>query len=201
MGLNDVYPNDLIEKAAEELKKVEAIKPPVWASIAKTGVHKERAPAEKDWWYKRAAAVLRSVYLLGPIGVAKLRLKYGGKKRRGHQPPVFKKGSGSVIRKVLQQLDKAGFTKSVEKGLHKGRIITKEGKLFLNKIAESMPQTQPAKEEKPEEKVQPKTEAKREEKPQAPPAASKEEAKKAGKEKTEPKKEITKEKPKKEVPK
>jgi len=155
MGLNDVYPNDLIEKAAEELKKVEAIKPPVWASIAKTGVHKERAPAEKDWWYKRAAAVLRSVYLLGPIGVAKLRLKYGGKKRRGHQPPVFKKGSGSVIRKVLQQLDKAGFTKFLEKGTRKGRIITPKGKSFLDKIAVRLAKAKPkpkTAKPKPEEK-------------------------------------------------
>ena len=114
MGIHDVYPNDLIEKAAEELKKVEAVKPPVWVTFVKTGVHRERAPLDKDWWYMRAAAVLRSVALLGPIGVSKLRTKYGGKKRRGHQPPIFRRGSGSIIRKVLQQLDKAGF-KIVEK--------------------------------------------------------------------------------------
>jgi len=148
--MNDVYPNDLIEKAAEELKKVEAVKPPVWAQFVKTGVHKERAPADKEWWYKRAAAVLRSIQILGPIGVSKLRIKYGGKQRRGHQPPVFKKGSGSIIRKVLQQLDKAGFTKFSEKGVHKGRVITKQGKLFLNKVTESILKTRPVKEEKSE---------------------------------------------------
>ena len=48
MGIYDVYPNDLIEKAAEELKKNEAVKPPVWTKMAKTGVHKERAPADPD---------------------------------------------------------------------------------------------------------------------------------------------------------
>ena len=147
MGINDVYPNDLIEKTAEELKKIEPIKPPAWAGFVKTGVHKERAPVDRDWWYKRVAAVLRTVQILGPIGVSKLRAKYGGKQRRGHQPAIFKKGSGSIIRKVLQQLDKAGFTKFTEKGVHKGRIITKEGKLFLNKIAESLSKEKPVKQE------------------------------------------------------
>jgi small subunit ribosomal protein S19e len=157
MGIDDIYPNDLIEKAAEELKKIEAVKPPVWTRFVKTGAHRERAPADKDWWYTRAAAVLRAVAVLGPIGTEKLRTKYGGKKRRGHKPPHFRKGSGSIIRKVLQQLDKAGFTKFVEKGVHKGRIITKEGKLFLNKIADSISKSYPKEEtlpmKKPEKKI------------------------------------------------
>jgi len=171
MGINDVYPNELIEKAAEELKKVEAIKQPVWAFFAKTGVHKGRPPVDKDWWYKRAAAVLRTVQILGPIGVSKLRTKYGGKQRRGHQPPHFKKGSGSVIRNVLQQLDKAGFTKFSERGVHKGRIITKEGKLFLNKITEEIMKSKGI-EIKKEPKPIEKKEAAKEEKPKATPAAS-----------------------------
>ena len=185
MGIYDVYPNDLIEKSAEELKRIEAIKPPVWAGFVKTGVHKERAPADPNWWYKRAAAVLRTVQILGPIGVSKLRAKYGGKKRRGHKPPHFKKGSGSIIRKVLQQLDKAGFTKFAEKGIHKGRIITKEGKLFLNKVAESLAKEKPI-EKKQETKVEPK--------PQPTPAESEVEMKVAGKEKIPRKKGKLKEK-------
>ncbi|MBW2977285.1 30S ribosomal protein S19e [Candidatus Woesearchaeota archaeon] len=189
MGIHDVYPNDLIEKAAEELKKIDSIKPPAWAGFVKTGVHKERAPVERDWWYKRAAAVLRTVQILGPIGVSKLRAKYGGKQRRGHQPPVFKKGGGSIIRKVLQQLDKAGFTKFAEKGLHKGRIITKEGKLFLNKVAESLAKEKPVKQEvKVEAKPEATTKDKvSQEKPV--PAVSKEEVKEAGKKKIEEKEE------------
>ena len=55
MGIFDVYPNELIEKAAEELKKLEAVKAPEWAKFVKTGVHKERAPLDKEWWFKRAA--------------------------------------------------------------------------------------------------------------------------------------------------
>jgi len=141
--MHDVYPNELIEKVAENLKKIEQIKPPAWAAFAKTGMHRERAPVELDWWYKRAAAVLRSVAILGPIGVSKLRTKYGGKKRRGYKPPEFRKGSGSIIRKILQQLEKAGFIKYAEKGVHKGRVITAKGMSLLDKTAIEILKTKP----------------------------------------------------------
>ena len=163
MSIHDVYPNELINKAAEELKKIEQIKPPEWAKFAKTGAHKERNPIELDWWYKRAAAVLRSVQILGPIGVSKLRTKYGGKKRRGHSPPEFRKGSGNILRKVLQQLEKAGFVKFVEKGVHKGRVITPKGKSFLDKIAVQLAKQRPKPKivAKPKEELKPKEEIKK----------------------------------------
>ena len=89
MSVNTVYPNDLIDQVAENLKDVEAVSAPAWAAFVKTGMHKERIPADKDWWYKRAAAILRTVYKLGPIGTQKLRTKYGGRKNRGHKPPEY----------------------------------------------------------------------------------------------------------------
>ena len=142
----DVDINELIEKAAEELKKIKEISPPQWAIFAKTGVHKQRPPIKSDWWYFRCAAILRVVYILGPVGTAKLRVRYGGKKRRGYQPPTFKKGSGSVIRKALQQLEKAGLIfQAVKKG-HKGRIITPKGKSLMDKVASSIVQKSPKKE-------------------------------------------------------
>lgn len=131
----DVDQSELVEKSVEELKKISEISPPQWAIFVKTGAHKERPPAEKDWWYVRSASVLRLVYRIGPIGVSKLRVKYGGKKNRGVKPEKFYKSSGNIIRKVLQQLEKAGFVKKEEKGRYKGRAITAEGKSFLDKIA------------------------------------------------------------------
>lgn len=132
--MNDIDPSMLIIKAAEELKK-KGIKSPEWASFVKTGVHKERPPVNSDWWYHRMAAVLRSVAVLGPIGVSKLRTKYGGKQRRGHKPARFAKGSGNILRKVLQQLEELNYVKQATVSNHKGRIITREGKLFLNSVA------------------------------------------------------------------
>jgi len=135
VSINDVPVNELLNKAALKLKDLPEIEAPEWAFYVKTGMHKERQPENKDWWHMRVAAVLRSVYKLGPVGVSKLRRKYGGKKNRGYKPERFYKGSGSIIRKALQQLEKAGLVKQEAKGKHKGRIVTPKGRSVLDRTA------------------------------------------------------------------
>ena len=125
-----VSPGRTINEAAKGLQN--QIKAPEWAPFVKTGTHKERPPQQKDWWHIRAASILRKVELLGPVGVNKLRTKYGGKKNRGAKPERFKKGSGNIIRKILQQLEQAQLLKQEKKNVHKGRILTAKGKQLLN---------------------------------------------------------------------
>jgi len=134
----EVDAQSLITKAADELKKETAIKPPVWSKFVKTSHARERLPERDDWWYVRSASVLRSIARLGPVGTQKLRIKYGGRKNRGYKPEATYKGSGSIIRKVLQQLEKSGLIKQTQKGVHKGRVLTPKGTSFLDKIATSM---------------------------------------------------------------
>jgi len=126
--------NEFIQKLADKLEKDKFVQPVEWASYVKTGNHKERPPVEKNWWYIRSAAILRSVYHLGPIGVSKLRTKYGGKKNRGHKPSHFYKGSGNIIRKILQQLEKSELVSQVELAGHKGRVLTKKGRELLKSV-------------------------------------------------------------------
>ena len=160
----DVDVQELILKTAGELKKIPEIKPPVWAPFVKTGMHKERPPVNSDWWYVRTASLLRKIYRLGPIGVSKLRTEYGGKKNRGVKKEHFYKGSGNILRKSLQQLEKAGLVKFAEKGVHRGRIITPQGKSFLDKIATRIHSLKPKQEVKVEEKTEIKKEVKHEQK-------------------------------------
>lgn len=131
----DVPVNELIEEVAKDLKNVSEIKPPAWALFVKTGMHKERPPLKEDWWYMRSASVLRKVSMLGPVGVEKLRTKYGGKKNMGHHTEHRFKASGNIVRKVLQQLEKAGLIKKGDKGVHKGRVITPKGISLIDKAA------------------------------------------------------------------
>ena len=138
MTIYDVETNELLEKAAEELKKVETIKMPKWATFVKTSQGKERPPVNAYWWYNRAASMLRKVYLKGPIGVAKLRANYKHKKNRGHKPEKVCIASGKITRTILQQLEKSGFVKFAEKDVHKGRIITPKGKSFLDKLCKDI---------------------------------------------------------------
>ncbi len=183
-------PSELIEKSSEELKKLESIKAPDWALFVKTGMHKERPPLKNDWWYVRTASVLRQIYRFGPIGVSKLRVKYGGKKNRGAKPEHFYKGSGSIIRKIIQQLEKEGFVKKDLKSLHKGRLITAKGKKFLNDIAVKISNV-PQKKEEPVKEV--KEETKKEAKPENKTEQKETKTEKKAEAKQEPKKEIKQE--------
>jgi len=162
-NIYNVPQGELIEKVALELRNIPSIKPPMWAEFVKTGTHKERPPVREDWWYVRTAAILRTTNKFGPIGVSKLRVKYGGKKNRGVKPGKFYAGSGKIIRTILQQLEMAELVKKAEKGVHKGRIIAPKGMSILDKVAaqisgkksQAIPK-KPAevKEKKPAEKVE-----------------------------------------------
>lgn len=157
VSIHDVPASELIAKLASELKKKGEMKAPEWASYVKTGAHKERPPKEEDWWHIRSAAVLRTIYKDGPVGVSKLCSKYGGRKNRGVKRHRFYKGSGKVIRTILQQLDAAGLTKKIEKG--KGRQITPAGQSLLDQCAKKVAPKKDGKVEKPKE-VKPKLEVK-----------------------------------------
>ena len=149
-------PADLfIRKVAEELKKRSEVKPPAWAAFAKTGVHKEMPPEDPEWWFVRAAAVLRRVYVDGPVGVQRMRSFYGGAKNRGSKPNALRRGSGSVLRKALQQLEAAGLI------VHEktGRRVSPAGRAFLDSIANGM-KDQVAAPKKQAPKVEPKAAAK-----------------------------------------
>jgi small subunit ribosomal protein S19e len=122
----------LIRRLAQDLKFRKEISPPDWAEFVKTGAHKERAPEDSEWWYVRCASVLRKVYIRGPVGTEKLRIEYGGRKRRGTKPNKFHRGSGAVVRTALQQLERAGF---ITKRGSKGREMTDIGRSYMDKLS------------------------------------------------------------------
>jgi len=131
MSIYTVKPEELIKLAKEELKKYNEMTPPEWTAFVKTGAGKERAPAQKDWYYIRAASVLRKLYVKSPVGISRLRGMYSSKKSKGVQPERVYKGSGAVIRKILQAFEKIGFVSKTKRG----RSLTPKGVSFLDKLA------------------------------------------------------------------
>lgn len=129
----EVPAQKLIALTAEQLKKVDEIRPHPAAGFVKSGVCAERPPEQPDFWYLRSAAILRKIYLTGPVGVQRLRTAYGGKRRRGHKPARHKKAGGKFIRLMLQQLEKAGLVTKTEKPA--GRAITPKGQKLLDRLA------------------------------------------------------------------
>ena len=131
---HEIPPRLFIETLASRLKEMSEFRMPEWAAFVKTSRTKARIPEEEDWWYIRAASILRTLYVKGVIGVSKLRLKYGSKQKRGVRPEKFAKGSGKIIRTILQQATKAGLVEHI-KEKRTGRRITKKGKEFLEALS------------------------------------------------------------------
>ena len=127
----DVPSEKLISALAARLKEEGVVEPPEWVVYAKSGVSSELPPLDEDWWYVRCASILRRVYLDGPVGVSSLKTYYGGRYSRGDVPQKHAKGSGSVIRKALQQLEEAGLITTKKEG----RVITSKGRSYLDNTA------------------------------------------------------------------
>jgi small subunit ribosomal protein S19e len=68
----------------------------------------------------------------GPIGVNKLRKHYGGRYRDKQGKSKSARGSGKIIRLILQQLEEADLLIQKEK---EGRLCTPEGVSFLERTA------------------------------------------------------------------
>src|SRR3989454_12356455 len=131
----DVPPVLLIERIKEKLQAEGKIKPPEWAAFARTGVNTEKAPVQKDWWYRRVAAVLRKVYLHGPVGTSRLAAEFGGRRDDGSAPYHPRRGSRSVAREAMQQLEALEF--HAEK-VRKGRSINAQGGKLLDSLAHDL---------------------------------------------------------------
>jgi len=128
----DVPPDKLIEKIVDKIRTDDTFQPPEWTPYVKTGTHKEKPPTQDDWWYIRTAAVLRKIYLYGPIGVVHLANEFGGAKDRGSKPYKHVKGSRSIIRGVVQQLEKGDYITAVRGN---GRAMPPKGQSFLDNAA------------------------------------------------------------------
>ena len=135
---NPIYAIDAGEynkKLAEALKQIPEFEEPEWAMFVKTSVARARIPTEPDFWFKRAASILRQIYLNRVVGVNRLRTRYGGRQKRGRgfKPEKFRKGSGKIIRVILQQAEKAGLLEKT-KEKRSGRGLTEKGKELLEGI-------------------------------------------------------------------
>lgn len=140
--MNSVYDLDSQEynvKLAEALESVPEFKKPDWIEFVKSGPAKERPIGDDNFWFKRAASILRQIYKRKVVGVSRLRTRYGSRKRRGYAPEEFRKAGGKIIRTILQQADEAGFTEIIKpvkgvKSRKPGRQLTERGKKFLEEL-------------------------------------------------------------------
>jgi small subunit ribosomal protein S19e len=129
----DVFPEDLLEAVADKLKaSYPGVEAPKEAMYWKTASFKEIPPIDfQRFWLIRSASIMRKLYR-GPIGVNRLKKAYGGRIKSTVHLEHSSRGSGAILRRILQQLEKAKLVKKAEK---KGRTLTNEGRSLLDKSA------------------------------------------------------------------
>ncbi|CAJ0961363.1 unnamed protein product, partial [Mesorhabditis belari] len=128
----DVDSAEIVKHIAHFLKKSGKVKVPENADLVKLGQSKELAPIDPDWYFIRCAAIARRLYGRS-TGVGGLRKIYGGKLRRGVRPNHWIAGCGSVCRRALQTLEQLKWVEKAAEG--KGRILSKQGRKDLDRIA------------------------------------------------------------------
>jgi small subunit ribosomal protein S19e len=131
-----IEPGKYNKVLADALKKEGFFEEPQWVRLVKTGAGKQRPNIEEDFWFKRAASILRQLYVHETVGVQRLRTRYGNRKDRGSKPDKFYRGAGKIIRVILQQAESAGLVEKV-KSKKAGRKLTIKGRQFLENAAEA----------------------------------------------------------------
>lgn len=135
-SLYDAPAEPVIEALTETFAEEAAIEEPEWLQFTTTGIDRELPPQQEQFWARRAASVLRKVAMDGPVGVSSLRTEYGtavnGTNRYRVRPRHKSKGSGNIIRTVLQQLEEAGYVEIAE---GEGRTVTPDGHSLLDETA------------------------------------------------------------------
>ena len=134
VNAHDVPSNKLISVLAEQMKSVTTVQQPDWARYVKTGSHAERPPSNSDWWFTRAASLLRKLYIHGPVGLTDLERAYGGTKALHYFPKHHRDAGGSNIRKILKQLEQAELVAKTPKG----RVLTPKGRALLDKASKAI---------------------------------------------------------------
>ena len=120
---------------AEAIKKSGDFEKPEWVDLVKTGPSKMRPNTDPDFWYKRAASILRQIYIMKVVGVQRLRSRYGSRKKRGMPPAELRRAGGKIIRLILQQAESAGLIEKVKTTKRAGRQLTVKGKEFLESFS------------------------------------------------------------------
>jgi small subunit ribosomal protein S19e len=139
-SVKDVSADAFIRAFAAYLKQTNKVQLPQYVDYVKTGAFKELSPLDPDWYYTRAAAIARRVYINQGMGVGAFRRVFGGRSNKAGSvtPEHHAKAAGGIIRHALQQLEAMGL---VEKNpaTRGGRRITPEGQRQMDLVAGSLP--------------------------------------------------------------
>ena len=134
VNAHDVPQSKLIGALAAQMKNLPGVQEPDWARWVKTGSHAERPPINADWWFSRAASLMRKLYIHGPVGLSDLERAYGGTKALHYFPKHHRDAGGSSTRRILKQLEQAELVAKTPKG----RVLSPKGRAMLDKVSKEI---------------------------------------------------------------
>jgi small subunit ribosomal protein S19e len=132
--VREVPADAFVVRLSKYLDTSQVVAAPSWADLVKTAAFHQMPPNFTNWWYTRAASIVRQVYLHPRTSVGDLRNRYGGKQHNGSAPCHFAQASGKIVRTILQQLEAADWVKKDANG----RSITPKGQQQLDRIAREL---------------------------------------------------------------
>ena len=131
-SVNDINGPTFIKYFSRHLRRTGKMELPKWIDYVKTSCSRYNAPANPDWYYVRAASIIRRIYLTPGVGVGALRHMYGRLNRRTKGRPHHTPASGSIIRHIFHQLEKLQLVEKTPSG---GRRVTNAGRRDLDRIS------------------------------------------------------------------
>ena len=134
VSAHDVQSAKLIAAQAVQMKEVPGVEIPEWARLVTTGSDAERPPSDSEWWFTRAASLMRKLYLHGPVGLSDLERAYGGSKALHYYPKHHRDAGGSSLRKILKQLEQAELVTKTPKG----RILSSKGRGMMDRVSKEV---------------------------------------------------------------
>ena len=139
----DVPTYKFINELAAFFKEKNIIKLPKYAPLVKTSRANDCEPINPDYFYYKAAAIVRKLYATKSknVGVGSLRVMFSKKERRGSQPPKTFRAGGKIIREIVIQLKNADYIKNYggkDEETDSGLFLTQKGRSELDKIASGL---------------------------------------------------------------
>ena len=130
--VRDVPANKWVKAMASHFKREGKILVPTCTDFLKTSHGREKAPQNHDWYYYRAAAVLRRIYLRPGTGYGGMSKAFGNKKNKGSKPEATVRAATGPIHWACKSLE---GLKLIGKGKSKGRVLTRTGRKQCDSVA------------------------------------------------------------------
>ena len=131
----DVPATALLPRLATELKTRQSVTPPPWATFVKTGVHKQLARIQPDWWTFAVPRFFASSISSDPRASSVSPRSTGGKRDRGSAPYHARTGSRAILREIVHQLEGSGLVQGQK---NRGRKLSPEGQRLLDQLSKEV---------------------------------------------------------------